>query len=216
MKQICFYFLGGLLIFFSACVSLKPYETPTAQTLTISKPTQVVDGHDKWSGPEDCSANIYVDRQPEGLLITVEVTDDVLMAKSESLHQNDGIELYIDMRPYRFRGKTYYSEGVFKIAILPKFASEAHAVEYYPESYPTQIPGLEVASKVTGDHNYTVQVFIPEEGMVVNNFPIKDEFRFDVGINDADADGMRESQLMWAGKADNWSNPSNFGSISFK
>jgi hypothetical protein len=42
-----------------------------------------------------------------------------------------------------------------------------------------------------------------------------DSIGFDLAVDDADLTGHRETQMMWAGRADNYLDPSQFGAVSF-
>ncbi|MFP4060621.1 MAG: sugar-binding protein [Bacteroidota bacterium] len=176
--------------------------------MDISKGDQVVIGKDNWSGPSDCSATGEVKRVPDGLLVIVNVTDDKLVTGNDFLN-SDGVEIYLDTRPYKFRGKNYYSKGVFKLNVVPELNEEGKLrVDYHPKTYATVVPLIEV-SHGKMKYGYSVKVYFPNAGLRKNHYILRRKIGLDIGINDTDKD-KRESQLMWHGTVNNWKDPSNF------
>ncbi len=182
--------------------------------LSLDRKEQVVMGKENWNGTKDCAATANLVLKENGLEISVFVTDDNLVANHPSFYQNDGVEIYLDLRPYRFRGENYYSQGVLKMNLIPGFSkTHPNEIDYYPKRYPVKIPGIQVNSKTTNT-GYMISVFIPQKGLKANYGMLRNNFRFDLGINDTD-NRKRETQIMWHGNANNWDNPANFGEINF-
>ena len=173
---------------------------------------QVVSGKDNWSGPADCSALAEVKRGPDGLLVIVNVKDDKLVTGNDFINC-DGVEIYLDLRPNRFRGKPYYSKGVFKLNIVPELNEKGRLrMDYYPKTYNTEVPLIEASHEKTKS-GYRIKVYFPNAGLKKNHYILRRKIGLDIGINDTDHE-KRESQLMWFGKASNWEDPSNFKTVT--
>lgn len=199
-----------LFVFLAAsCTSYQAYNKEEALQLELKDSSQVVIGQDKWTDTSDCSGKVYINNPGNGLLITVEVTDDSVRTGNEASYQNDGIELYFDLRPERLRNRNLYEKGVFQAVIIPQPGEKNKApISWYPEFYNSEVTGATAFTQLlpTG---YIIQVFLPFSSLKMNHYWPRENFSFDIGINDADILN-RESQMMWKGKSDNWDNPSNF------
>jgi hypothetical protein len=83
---------------------------------------QVVAGADRWNGPDDLSAKVWLAwAQDRELYFAVDVTDDALVTKhrDDNPTQSDSVELFVDVRsPWKQYMKSY-SPGVFKIIFVP-------------------------------------------------------------------------------------------------
>ncbi len=202
-----------LVLLIGACTIYQPYDKEKAFKFIIDDSSQVVLGLDKWQGPEDCSADVYLNTLGNGLLITVEVNDDSVRTGNEASYQNDGIELYVDLRPERLRNRNIYEKGVFQAVIIPQPGKRNVApIAWFPEYYNSQVPGATAFTQLLST-GYIVQVFFPYSGLKVNHYWPRKNFTIDIGINDSDVLN-RETQLMWKGRYDNWASPSNFEPIS--
>ncbi len=207
--------LPGLLIFLSACSGFKPFDQSKSIAFNIDRPDQVAIGGDSWKGPADCSARAYLTKTSSGLLITIEVTDDSIRTGNPEAYMNDGVELYFDLRPPRLRVHNYYEKGVFQAVILPEPGKKQVApISWYPQIYGTKVRGTSAYTELR-DSGYVVQVTIPYSSLGYTHYWPRSTFYMDIAINDADT-GRRESQIMWAGKADDWSNPHNFEAVMFR
>ncbi len=206
-------YIIGILLFLYSCNAFRPYDEEAAIAFTLDQEEQLAMGHDSWTGPDDCSATAYLNKSTQGLLLTIFVRDDSVNTGNDVFYMNDGVELYFDFRPPRLRSHNYYEKGVAQAIILPQPGKKKAApVSWYPKSYDSEIRGATAYTEVT-DTGYLVQVNLPASGISRAHYWPRTEFYMDLAINDADT-GRRESQIMWAGKADNWNKPHNFRSIS--
>ncbi len=204
-----------VLTFLSSCSGFHSFDESKSIPFVIDKPGQVDAGLDHWTGPADCSARAYLNKTAYGLLITIEVKDDSIRTGNPESYMNDGVELYFDLRPPRLRVHNYYEKGVFQAVILPE-PGKKHAapVTWYPQTYDSEVRWA-TASTELRDSGYVVQVNLPFSGLSHSQYWPRDKFYMDIAINDADT-GRRESQLMWAGKSDDWSSPHNFETVMFR
>ncbi len=203
-----------ILIVMSSCSGFRSFDESQSVTFDISGPGRVVMGQDHWTGPEDCSAKAYLNKTTDGLMLTIAVRDDSVRTGNPQSYMNDGIELYLDLRPPRTRVHNYYEKGVFQAVILPEPGKKYVApVSWYPQSYDTEIRGTTAYTQLS-DTGYVVQVTLPYSGLSRAHYWPRSEIFLDIAVNDADT-GRRESQIMWAGRADDWDHPHNFRSVVF-
>lgn len=214
MKAKHSFFILGITSLLSSCSGFRTFEAEEAIQVFINDSSQVVMGREAWQGPKDCSTHGYLNLTPAGLLFTIEVYDDSVKTGNPQPYLNDGVELYFDFRPPRLRENNFYQKGVFQAVILPDPGKNQLApIEWYPKSYDSGIPGTRAYTELR-DSGYVVQVSIPYSSLKRNHYWPRTHFYMDIAVNDADT-GSRESQVMWAGKADNWNNPHNFKAVSF-
>jgi hypothetical protein len=171
-------------------------------------------GVENWEGPTDCAARAFLNQTSQGMLLTIFVQDDSVKTGAPQAHMNDGVELYFDFRPPRLRRRNFYEAGVVQAIILPEPGKRQVApITWFPQTYDSEIKSTDAYTELT-DSGYLVQVNIPYFGIKRAHYWPRSKFFIDIAINDADT-GQRESQIMWAGKADNWQRPHNFKAVFF-
>ncbi len=182
------------------------------KNVVLNSTEQVVDGVEQWSGPADGSATAILTWEDGGdVRIEVAVTDDVLSSDGAEIYSKDSVEIYMDVRPGKKRGKNWYDRGVFQLAVAA--VSGDVSWNQGPASMPelAMVHGAVIHSTKT-ETGYTVSILLPANGWLENHFPIADGFNFAIGINDFDAAGTR-SQLMSAGTKKNWETPVGFAPV---
>ncbi len=216
MNDLYKVFIVLMLFILVSCSSRYATEGLDHIKISLTSNENVINGSENWQGPEDCSAQTSLYRHPEGLLIHVNVVDDQVSTHiDETIYQNDGIELYFDLRPYRLNTKKKYTPGVFQLTIVPGIGqADTDRINFYPAYYHAEVPGTEVISELTNE-GYFIEVFLPYQGLSENHYLPGNQFKFDFAVNDADKE-KRETVMIWAGKHDNWKNPNNFARVSFK
>ncbi|MCB9012806.1 MAG: sulfatase-like hydrolase/transferase [Bacteroidales bacterium] len=212
MKLTLFLFLFGLIVV-SSCTTYHDFNKENSFVFHINDSSQVVLGAENRKGPEDCSAVAYLNRLETGLLLTIRVTDDSVRTGNESSYMNDGVEIYMDLRPPRLRKRNIYEKGVFQAVVIPLPGKKNVApIEWFPKNYHSELTGARAITQLN-DSGYVVQVFFPYSNLRRNHYWPRNSFGIDIAINDADSLN-RETQMMWRGKADNWSSPANFETIT--
>lgn len=207
--------LISLVLLINACSGFQAFDKEESMVFQIGTPEQVVMGNQSWTGPADCSATAYLNKSNGGLLLTIEVKDDSVKTGNPQSYMNDGVELYFDLRPPRLRKNNFYEKGVFQAIILPEPGKKQVApITWFPGYYETMVNGTKAYTQLR-DSGYLVQVFLPYSALSRSHFWPRSIVHMDIAINDADT-GNRESQIMWAGKADNWNNPVNFAPARLK
>ncbi len=167
-----------------------------------------LNGNDK-----DSSANIAIEKMEDGILFKIDVKDDVIIGSNSNIYKNDMVELYFDLRPIRKRGINKYKKGVFKLDISPCFfANNANSLSYYPKTYQTKIPGIELKSNLT-ETGYYIELFMPNSGIKENHYIFKSYFYMDIAISDVDSN--KDSQkISLSNKEKSWKYPFNFKKIT--
>ncbi|MBD3243213.1 MAG: family 43 glycosylhydrolase [Chitinivibrionales bacterium] len=179
-----------------------------ASALEVDSRNQVVAGQTHWHGPADCSAKAWLFRSGFDLRVAVDVTDDSLYTAQEMVHWNDGVEIYLDMRPEGERGSRRYGPGVFQLAVVPGMGERPNRIGGMIRKG-APMDSVQIRS-VRTSHGYRMQITIPRAVLEYEGMEVGSTFNFDLGINDADS-GPRETQLMWSGTSMNWGDARCFG-----
>jgi arylsulfatase A-like enzyme len=214
MKLLLILFIPALILI-SSCTIYQDFDKEKSFVFNMSDSSQVVIGLENWKGPDDCSATAYMNRTETGLLLTIRVKDDSVRTGNEFSYMNDGVEIYMDLRPPRLRKRNSYEKGVFQAVIIPLPGKKNVApIEWYPKNYASEVTGASAWTQLF-DSSYVVQVFFPYANLKRNHFWPRTYFSMDIAINDADSVN-RETQIIWRGKIDNWQSPANFQPVVVK
>ncbi len=178
--------------------------------LAIDSREQVVGGLSHWRGSDDCSAHAWLFRGGGDLRIAVAVSDDTLHTGEEMMHWNDGVEIYVDVRPDSVRGSRSYGPGVFQLAVVPGMGKGPNRVGgIVRKGAPMDSVGIQSVRTAQG---YRMTITIPRAVLEYEGMTFGSSFNLDIGINDADG-GPRETQLMWSGTSMNWGDARCFGRV---
>ncbi|HIE52116.1 MAG TPA: hypothetical protein EYP85_10185 [Armatimonadetes bacterium] len=177
---------------------------------------QIAVGREVWGGENDGSGYFSLARDEDNFYLFVEVRDDRIVPRGSQIWAfNDCLEVFFDLRSARGRGQPFCTRQVLLLfLILP--AQEGEQVQVQPLD--VQPAGLNQirAHYTPTDEGYAVQLAMPLAVLQqVAGGPL-DSFGFDLAIDDADVPGQRETQLIWAGRANNFVNPRCFGEVSLK
>lgn len=187
------------LMLLTGCAGLKPFGGENSVKLDIP-------------GTPDFSAVAILDRLPDGLLVTIHVNDrDLIVDPQKELWENDCVEFYADLRPYRERALlNQYAPGVFQVTVRPP--SGGVPADWTFGSVGLPVPEGFTAKAVQTKGGYTVQIFLPAESTREIHGPIRDTIYVDVAVNNVNADGSR-TKIFWKGNRDNWQHPRNFAPV---
>ena len=214
MKIISFLSLP-LIFLIGSCTTYQDFDKEKSFVFDINQAEQIALGAENWKGPTDCSATAYMNRTETGLLLTIRVKDDSVRTGNEFSYMNDGVEIYMDLRPPRLNKRNAYEKGVFQAVIIPLPGKKNVApIEWFPKNYSSEVNGARAWTQLF-DSSYVVQVLFPYSSLKRNHFWPRSSFSMDIAINDADSLN-RETQIMWSGKSDNWMSPANFHEIDVK
>ncbi len=182
------------------------------KSVILDSADQVVDGVKQWSGPSDCSATATLSWEDAGdVRIEITVIDDTLFSDGAQVYENDSVEVYMDLRPGKKRGKNWYDRGTFQLAVAADSGEAAWNQGPASMHELAMVPGAEIQS-VRTETGYTVSILLPAAGLKENHFPVEDGFNLAIGINDFDAAGAR-SQMMSDGAKNNWETPIGFAPV---
>jgi len=135
------------------------------------------------------------------LYVAFTVTDANKFNDSQNAWDDDAVEVYIDADN---NGGTAYDVND------RQFAKEWNSNTIWEKNNKTT--GVQHAWS-SNSNGYTVEIKIPWSNMGIINPAAGFTIGFDAACDDDDNGGTRESQLMWAGDADNWQYPRNFGDL---
>ena len=110
--------------------------------------------------------------------------------------------------PDMVRGTRRYGPGVFQLNVVPGIGKQEYRMDGTVRKGAPMDGGL--AQSAQTDEGYRVEIALPSELLEYEGMKVSARFNFDLGINDADGAG-RESQLMWSGGRNNWSDARRFG-----
>ncbi|MFQ6097076.1 MAG: GDSL-type esterase/lipase family protein [Armatimonadota bacterium] len=172
-------------------------------------------GLDEWQGPADLSATFEVGSREGRLETTVTVRDDDVAPHGiADAPFGDAVELYIDARPGADRGRPVYDDGVLCLFVLPRVDGEGRT-EWGPLDPPAP---REDAIWATGERlpdGYAVTASVSLDLLRELAGGELSWVGFDVGVDDADGGGNRETQMMWAGTGRNFVDASMFAALTF-
>jgi len=174
-------------------------------------------GEDEWKGDDDLSARFALELQDERLTVFVDVTDDDISPAPRNAHFSDGdsVEVYFDLRSSADQGKPVYSPDVVALLIKPPDTRlGTGTVTWAPLDKPTARLGGISASGERMRSGYRVRLVLPASVLVREGEKDFTGVGFDVGVNDADRGGPRDCQMMWAGTAQDYLNPSAFAALA--
>ena len=158
------------------------------------------------TGAADLSASYKMMRDATKLYILVDVTDNILVQDGTLPWEDDGIEVFIDMgnnKPNTFGANDF--QYAFDYGTVAATASE-----YYHS--PASLTGVMVSQSIKAG-GYFMEISIPWTtlGGVPSN---GDMIGFDIGVNDDDNGGTRDSKIQWFDGTDNdFHDPSYFGTV---
>jgi hypothetical protein len=153
------------------------------------------------NGTPNNSASFGVAWNATYLYVGVTVTDAALYNDTPaSPWEDDAVEIYVDANNNKGVAYDSYDRQIIK-AYNTSGIWEQH-------NHTTGI--VHATAAVSG--GYSVEVAIPWSNLGITAAEAV-TIGFDIGINDDDNGGVRESQLMWNGNDDNWENTSAFGSL---
>ncbi|MFD0672403.1 sugar-binding protein [Cohnella sp. GCM10027633] len=138
------------------------------------------------------------------LYVAVKVTDGSIVKDSDYAHLDDSVEIYID--------GNHDKANTYDVAFDRQFAIRMNDATLFEKS--NRLTGASFAYATTDD-GYAVELAIPWSNFGVTE-PAGDTtvIGFDIGVNDDDEGGDRDSQLMWSGNGDNWQSTKRFGDLA--
>ena len=146
---------------------------------------------------------------PEGLDFRIKVRDDKRGDyEAKTPWEGDGVELFIDSRPFTGLDKGIYNDHVFRVFANP--ATKSHKA-LLTTSANLDSSAIRWNIKENGA-DYEVSIFIPWKSLKMN---APATLAFDIAVNDSD-DNTRLSTIPWSGDGDNYRNRFNFGTLIIK
>ena len=146
---------------------------------------------------------------PEGLNFRIKVRDDKRGDyEAKTPWEGDGVELFIDSRPFTGLDKYIYNDHVFRVFANPATKSHKASLSTSPN---LDSSAIRWNIKENGA-DYEVSILIPWKSLKMN---APATLAFDIAVNDSD-DNTRLSTIPWSGDGDNYRNRFNFGTLIIK
>ncbi|MBN2641990.1 MAG: hypothetical protein JXR78_10065 [Victivallales bacterium] len=183
----------------------------TSAIINVGSKQNITLNSNNWSGEDDLSFRCKLEKKHDGFQVTLAIKDNVLWAKNANVdYRNDCIEIYFDVRPDKDRGKPgYETRAVYQCTAVPFFGTPRRANTLTLRTGGQAVPTPQecvVRSNATPG-GYSISVFIP---FSVFKYKPGEEFNFDIGVIDYDADNNM-TQMVWSGTKENYMNPTYFG-----
>ena len=145
----------------------------------------------------------------EGLEFKISVKDDKRGDyEAKTPWNGDGVELFIDSRPFTGLDKGIYNDHVFRVFANPATKSHKASLSTSPN---LDSSAIRWNIKENGA-DYEVSILIPWKSLKMN---APATLAFDIAVNDSD-ENKRISSIPWSGDSDNYRNRFNFGTLIIK
>jgi len=198
--------------FVGGCLTLST--GPGAAAISANTKKQVVMGKSAWQGENDCSATATLAKIAGNLVVTVNVTDDYTSREGCEPYEKDGVELFLDLRRDKQRGKSFYDKGAFQVIVVPPKEDGKAKIYWYQgegEAPYVAVPGT-IATYVKTKNGYQITVSFPLKGLEKKHYPLGDTLNFAFGVNDVDKSGVR-TQIVSSGSENNYQDPSGLAPV---
>lgn len=185
---------------------LAAYGTPklggdTSDAIWNSAPSLVLEKHlSMKDGPASGLAKVLWDE--DNLYVRVEVDDPVLNADSSNAHEKDSIEIFVDET--NCKASSYQAGmGQYRISYKNQQTFNGTGIKDGFESYAKEtVNGYVIEAKIPFKH------VEPSAEMKIG---------FDVQINDANADGVRQDIIMWYDESgQSWQSGAKWGEVTLQ
>ena len=146
---------------------------------------------------------------PEGLDFRIKVRDDKRGDyEAKTPWEGDGVELFIDSRPFTGLDKGIYNDHVFRVFANP--ATKSHKA-LLTTSANLDSSMIRWGIKENGA-DYEISILIPWKSLKMN---APATLAFDIAVNDSD-ENKRISSIQWSGNDENHKHRFNFGTLIIK
>lgn len=185
---------------------------PAGDVMALKEDGQILEP-DRWTGPEDLSAQARAAWDETCLYVEVAVTDDIVLAGPKPpAWGHDGIEFFFDVRPEAKRDVAY-SPGYFQMLVAAA-----------PEDGPTQAYGggmdqmdatVVKAWSFRTEKGYLLRFALPWSALRFT--PQKGgHIGFDFAINDRDEEKKGRYKALWRGLGDDYNDAGSTGKLILK
>ena len=186
---------------------LATYGTPTigegeTDPIWNSAPALVIEKHLTMKDNGTASGVAKAMWDDENLYVLVEVQDPVLNNASSSAHEQDGVEIFVDET--NCKASSYQAGmGQYRISYKNDQTFNGSGIQEGFESYARTVSG-----------GYIIEAKIPFKTVEPT---ASAKIGFDVQINDANADGVRQDIVMWYDETGNsWQSGTNWGEVTLE
>jgi hypothetical protein len=187
----------------------------------VKDASHIVLGPDRWDGPEDLSVEMTLAVDAEALYVGVSVRDDTVVTRAPAeeapMFFGDCVQLSLDLRPEVRQGMPFFDGDVPLFFLVPGHPTPWYADWSFgdrPErtvAPPSTWAGIKMLSTVE-QNGYRVGVVLPLKALRGASGGAS-VIGFDIVVDDTDDGGWRDTQMVWAGTALNYLNPSCYGVV---
>jgi hypothetical protein len=167
----------------------------------------------RWKGTADLSAIAYSAWDKTALYLTVDVTDDIIMATDKQPAWGfDGIEFFFDARPEKKRDVAF-APGFFQMLVaVPLTDGPAPVACGNMDSFDA---AAVTATCIRSEGKYRLQIAIPWAQLRFK--PTRNaNIGFDFAINDKDQADKSRYKMLWRGQGDDYVNAGATGMLQLK
>ncbi|MFA6431871.1 MAG: sugar-binding protein, partial [Candidatus Margulisiibacteriota bacterium] len=173
-----------------------------------------------WKGPTDLSGNIYLMWDEKNLYLAAEVKDVLSPAnkkQKQDIWNGDAIEMVMGTNPANNSNRTSFGPGDYQVGFgVGDGASNTPSIWCWQRRRSPQDGEISV-KKIAAPQGYILEAKVPWEFFKDGFVPSSGtNIGFDIALDDADNTGEREKQLIWNGDYMFYSDPSEWGVLSFK
>jgi len=183
----------------------------------IGQARHAVFGQEKWLGPEDLSAKVFVGVGQGLLHVMVDVRDDKIRNDArdsgKGTHcQGDCIEIFIDPRPPANLHTPKDNSPYYQIFIVPPTGKHPEAtLSFFQPAGLRELPGMAWTASAVED-GYAAELRIP-----LAAFPdMRGRLGFDVMIDDSDELSRTEKIISWTGLGGQFAAPRKLGVLELE
>lgn len=184
--------------------------------ITLDKKENVVVGVNDWTGPDYCSAKIYITYDKINLYIAADITSKTPQFNSQdasNIYNGDALEVYAgtDLTDPK---RTSYSPTDVQFILSP--GKNGDNAQVYSATDKSPVSGAKVATQLTKT-GYTLEASIPLKFFYKIKVGLGKSIGFDVALDDVGATSkVRTLQMAWSQQDKSWQDPSQWGTLTFK
>ena len=194
---------------------------PQSPSAVVDTRESIVLGRGQWQGVDDLSASFWCSATTSEIVLGVDVRDDVVLTQHEDpqmpMFFGDCVQVNLDCRPLEQQGMPFFDEDVPQLFLVPGHDTPWCADWSFGDRPERTVPpsgrwqGVRVSSALR-EGGYRIRMSVPIAALRASSRHLS-AVGFDVAIDDTDTGGYRDTQMVWAGTADNYLNPSFYGTL---
>jgi len=174
-----------------------------------------------WHGPSDLSLAAAIRYDRDNVYLAIRVWDNAIVnrrvIKRPALaYEGDCVEVFVDAHKPPEQGKRVYGDGVFHLMLTPPLKDFPAPTLRVSQPRGGRLKAVALDSKLLPD-GYAIEMRIPASNFPPVTFTPGATIGFDLAVDDSDDPAVprRKTQMVWAGDATDYKDPSVFGRLIF-